>query len=95
MDCGDQDFGSGCVALLDPTYFNGTGIARTSMATGKNGKIYFMNADNLGAYEQGLGHTDGIFQTIVLLIALICSNSRREVPKFFVFVPRIHLYHNS
>ncbi|KAK5122072.1 hypothetical protein LTR85_004318 [Meristemomyces frigidus] len=65
MDGGDQDFGSGGVALLDPTVFNGTGVARITITTGKNGKIYFMNADNLGGYKQGTGQTDGIIQTIV------------------------------
>ncbi|KAI7470730.1 WSC-domain-containing protein [Hortaea werneckii] len=65
MDGCDQDFGSGGVALLDPSHFNGTGVARIAITTGKNGKIYFMNADNLGGYKEGPGQTDGIIQTIV------------------------------
>lgn len=65
MDGGDQDFGSGGVVLLDPTVFNGTGVARMAITTGKNGKIYFMNADNLGGYKQGPGQTDLVVQTIV------------------------------
>ncbi|KAI7279174.1 hypothetical protein KC343_g2034 [Hortaea werneckii] len=65
MDGGDQDFGSGGAALLDPSYFNGTGVARIAITTGKNGKICFMNADNLGGYKHGPGQTDGIIQTIV------------------------------
>lgn len=65
MDGGDQDFGSGGVALLDPAVFNGTGVARMAITTGKNGKIYFMNANNLGGYKQGQGQTDLVVQTIV------------------------------
>ena len=65
MDGGDQDFGSGGVVLLDPKTFSGTGVARMAVTTGKNGKIYFMNADNLGGYKQGPGQTDLVVQTIV------------------------------
>lgn len=65
MDGGDQDFGSGGVALLDPGTFKGTGVNKIAVAAGKNGKIYVLNADNLGGYKLGSGGTDGILQTIV------------------------------
>ena len=65
MDGGDQDFGSGGMALLDPGTFHGTGVSRMGVTAGKNGKIYILNADNLGAYRLGTGQTDGIIQTIV------------------------------
>ena len=64
MDGGDQDFGSGGVTLLDPTVFKGTGVSRMAVGAGKNGKIYVLNADNLGGYKQGPGGSDGILQTI-------------------------------
>ncbi|KAL9113797.1 MAG: hypothetical protein Q9227_002243 [Pyrenula ochraceoflavens] len=64
MDGGDQDFGSGGISLLDPTVFKGTGVARIGVTSGKNGKIYILNADNLGGYRLGSGGTDGIIQTI-------------------------------
>jgi hypothetical protein len=64
MDGGDQDFGSSGVTLLDPTVFKGTGANRIAVGSGKNGKIYFMNADNLGGYKQGSGGSDGVIQTI-------------------------------
>ena len=35
------------------------------MTAGKNGKIYILNANNLGGYKLGPGQTDGIIQTIV------------------------------
>ncbi|KAL8948865.1 MAG: hypothetical protein Q9222_004981 [Ikaeria aurantiellina] len=65
MDGGDQDFGSGGVALLDPGTFKGTGVSRIAVTSGKNGKIYILNANNLGGYKLGPGQTDGIIQTIV------------------------------
>ncbi|KKY27503.1 putative wsc domain-containing protein [Phaeomoniella chlamydospora] len=65
MDAGDQDFGSGGIALLDSSTFSGTGVSRIGVTSGKNGKIYILNADNLGGYRMGSGQTDGILQTIV------------------------------
>jgi len=50
---GDTDFGSAGLSLLDPTVFYGTGVARIAIAGGKDGKIYFMNADNLGGFAGG------------------------------------------
>jgi iron transport multicopper oxidase len=50
---GDLDFGSAGVALLDPTVFNGTGVNRIAVAGGKDGKVYIMNADNLGGFAGG------------------------------------------
>jgi hypothetical protein len=54
LNGGDQDFGSSRVALLDPDTFFGTGVSRLAVAGGKSGKIYILNADNLGGYAQGL-----------------------------------------
>lgn len=64
MDGGDQDFGSGGISLLDPTVFKGAGVSRIGVTSGKNGKVYILNADNLGGYRLGPGGTDGIIQTI-------------------------------
>ena len=64
MDGGDQDFGSGGIALLDPTVFKGTSVSKIAVTAGKNGKIYILNANNLGGYRLGPGQTDGIIQTI-------------------------------
>ncbi|MCJ1242521.1 hypothetical protein MMC14_010529, partial [Varicellaria rhodocarpa] len=64
LDGGDEDFGSGGIALLDPTVFKGTGVSKIAVTAGKNGKIYILNANNLGGYKLGPGQTDGIIQTI-------------------------------
>lgn len=50
--------------MLDPSVFNGTGVARMALTAGKNGKIYVLNADNLGGFKQGPGQTDLVLQTI-------------------------------
>lgn len=38
---------------------------KVPLVAGKNGKIYILNANNLGGYKMGTGQTDGIVQTIV------------------------------
>ena len=53
LDGGDRDFGSSGACLLDPTTFSGTGVDRMIVAGGKSGKVYVMNADNLGGFAQG------------------------------------------
>lgn len=50
LNGGDKDFGSSGVSLLDPTVFSGAGVSRIATAAGKSGKLYFMNADNLGGF---------------------------------------------
>ena len=65
MDGGDQDFGSGGIVLLDSGTFKGTGVTKMAVTVGKSGKVYFLNANNLGGYKLGPGQTDGIIQTFV------------------------------
>lgn len=50
---GDTDFGSGGLALLDPSVFYGTGISRIAIGAGKDAKMFIMNADNLGGFAGG------------------------------------------
>ncbi|PVH87180.1 WSC-domain-containing protein [Cadophora sp. DSE1049] len=64
MDGNDQDFGAGGLVLLDPATFSGGSIDKMAVTAGKNGKIYIVNANNLGGYKLGAGQTDGIIQTI-------------------------------
>lgn len=64
MDGNDQDFGAGGLVLLDPATFSGGSIDKMAVTAGKNGKIYILNANNLGGYKLGAGQTDGIIQTI-------------------------------
>lgn len=66
LDNADRDLGSGGVALLDPSTFNGNGVSRIAVTVGKNGVCYVLNADNLGGYKLGTGGTDSILQTITM-----------------------------
>jgi iron transport multicopper oxidase len=53
LDGSDRDFGSSGSCLLDPTTFSGTGVDQMIVAGGKTGKVYVLNADNLGGFAQG------------------------------------------
>jgi hypothetical protein len=64
----DLDFGSAGVALLDPTVFYGTGVSRIAVAGGKDGKVYIMNADNLGGFAGGK-------QLLELYLTATCTNN--------------------
>jgi hypothetical protein len=57
LDGGDLDFGSSGAALLSP-YFSGGGVSQVVVAGGKSGKIYFMDANNLGGFAGGTGGSD-------------------------------------
>ncbi|CZS88993.1 uncharacterized protein RCO7_04645 [Rhynchosporium graminicola] len=61
---GDTDFGSGGLALLDPTVFYGTGVSRIALGAGKDAKLFIMNADNLGGFAGGKAGADNVIQTI-------------------------------
>lgn len=66
MDAGDRDLGSGGIVLPDPSVFSGGGVSRLAIAVGKNGKVYVMNADNLGGYKLGSAGGDNVVQEIGL-----------------------------
>jgi hypothetical protein len=57
LDGGDLDFGSSGAALLSP-YFSGGGVSQVVVAGGKSGKIYFMDANNLGGFAGGTRGSD-------------------------------------
>ncbi len=57
LDGGDIDFGSSGAALLSP-FFSGGGVSQVIVAGGKSGKIYFMDANNLGGFTEGGGRGD-------------------------------------
>ena len=47
LDNADRDLGSGGVALLDPSTFNGSGVSRIVVTVGKNGVCYVLNAQEV------------------------------------------------
>ena len=40
-------------------------MTKMAVTAGKNGKVYILNANNLGGYRLGTGQTDNVLQTIV------------------------------
>jgi iron transport multicopper oxidase len=66
LDAEDSDLGSGGIALLDNSYFNGTNVLQIGVVVGKAGTIYVVNANNLGGYKEGPGQTNAVLQTLQL-----------------------------
>ncbi|KAF3905657.1 hypothetical protein ABW21_db0206699 [Orbilia brochopaga] len=64
LDQTDKDLGSSGLTLLDAGTFSASGVTRIGVTGGKNGKIYVVNADNLGGYKMGSGGGDAVLQTI-------------------------------
>jgi iron transport multicopper oxidase len=64
LDAGDRDLGSSGACVLDSSPFNGTGVNRIALAAGKTGRLFVLNADNLGGFRQGAGGTDAVIQSI-------------------------------
>lgn len=65
LDAGDRDLGSSGLCLLDGSVFRGNGVNRIGIVGGKKGKLFVLNADNLGGFKQGDGGTgDAVLQTI-------------------------------
>ncbi|KAF7884514.1 uncharacterized protein EAF02_004850 [Botrytis sinoallii] len=91
MDAGDQDFGSGGIVLVDPTVFKGTGVDKMAVTAGKNGKIYSLNANNLGGYKLGPGQTDNILQTIVTSAAVFGACGSYPLEGGFIYCTPVGL----
>ncbi|KAF7951604.1 hypothetical protein EAE96_006907 [Botrytis aclada] len=91
MDAGDQDFGSGGIVLLDPTVFKGTGVDKMAVTAGKNGKIYILNANNLGGYKLGPGQTDNVLQTIVTSAAVFGACGSYPLEGGFIYCTPVGL----
>ncbi len=58
--------GSGGFVLLDKNHFSGTKIQELGVVVGKSGKVYILNANNLGGYAEGAGQSDIVVQTLQL-----------------------------
>lgn len=66
LNGGDRDMASAGVALLDRNTFNApsVGVNGIAVASGKNGVVYIMNADNLGGFYNGGANKDATLQQI-------------------------------
>jgi hypothetical protein len=61
LDGADRDLGTSPLELL-PSEFSCGDIRRIGVVTGKSGKTYWLNLDNLGGYQNGPNKLDNIIQ---------------------------------
>ncbi|KAL8837213.1 MAG: hypothetical protein Q9176_005844 [Flavoplaca citrina] len=62
LDGADKDLGTTPFELLPPSTFNCPNAKRMGVVTGKSGKTYILNLDNLGGYQMGANKLDAIPQ---------------------------------
>ncbi|KAL9580059.1 MAG: hypothetical protein Q9212_004716 [Teloschistes hypoglaucus] len=63
LDGADKDLGTTPLELLPPSTFSCPNAKRLGIVTGKSGKTYFLNLDNLGGYQMGVNKLDAIPQS--------------------------------
>ncbi|KAI4174701.1 MAG: hypothetical protein LQ343_002072 [Gyalolechia ehrenbergii] len=62
LDGADKDLGTTPLELLPPDVFTCANAKRLGVVTGKSGKTYILNLDNLGGYQMGVNKLDAIPQ---------------------------------
>jgi hypothetical protein len=62
LDGDDNDLGTTPIELL-PNQFSCGDVKRMGVVTGKTGKTYWLNMDNLGGYRNGPNRLDAVLQT--------------------------------
>ncbi|KAL6354487.1 hypothetical protein LRP88_11824 [Fusarium phalaenopsidis] len=62
LDGADKDLGTSPLELL-PSQFSCGDVKRMGVVTGKSGKTYWLNLDNLGGYRNGPNNKDRVIQT--------------------------------
>lgn len=64
LDENDEDLGSGGPIALPTEYFGTKAIPHLVVQVGKDGRIFLINADDMGGYRQGPGESDAVLQTL-------------------------------
>ncbi|KAI4717875.1 WSC-domain-containing protein [Aureobasidium sp. EXF-10727] len=62
LDGADKDLGTSPLELLPTDVFKCKNVARMGVVTGKSGKTYWLNLDNLGGYQMGPNKLDAAVQ---------------------------------
>lgn len=62
LDGADKDLGTSPLQLL-PSQFSCGSVQRIGMVTGKSGKTYWLNMDDMGGYRNGQNRLDNIIQS--------------------------------
>ncbi|WVR00301.1 hypothetical protein IAU59_007444 [Kwoniella sp. CBS 9459] len=61
LDGADKDLGTSPLELL-PSQFSCGEVKRIGVVTGKSGKTYWLNLDNMGGYQNGANKLDAVLQ---------------------------------
>jgi outer membrane protein assembly factor BamB len=64
LDENDEDLGSGGPIALPTEYFGTKAIPHLVVQVGKDGRIFLIDADNMGGYRQGPKESDAVLQTL-------------------------------
>ena len=62
LDGADKDLGTSPLQLL-PSQFSCGSVQRIGMVTGKSGKTYWLNMDDMGGFRNGANRLDNVLQT--------------------------------
>lgn len=62
LDGADKDLGTSPLELLQPDVFTCPNVRRMGVVTGKSGKTYILNLDNLGGYRNSPNQLDAVPQ---------------------------------
>ena len=73
LDGMDKDLGTSAFVLLEPAAFATGRAARLCCVAGKTGKLYVLDADDLGGYQMGAGRRDAALQVAQLGGAVFAS----------------------
>jgi hypothetical protein len=60
LDGADKDLGTTPLEILPTSYFTCLNVKRMGVVTGKSGKTYVLNLDNLGGYQMGADKLDNV-----------------------------------
>ncbi|KAF2108754.1 WSC domain-containing protein [Lophiotrema nucula] len=63
LDGADRDLGTSPLVILPSDVFSCPNHRRIGVVTGKTGKTYWLNLDNLGGYQNGPNALDAVIQT--------------------------------
>jgi hypothetical protein len=64
LDQNDEDLGSGGPVALPTEYFGTAAHPHLVVQVGKDGRVFLIDADNMGGYRQGPGKKDAVLQTL-------------------------------
>lgn len=64
LDQNDEDFGSGGPMALPTEFFGTPSVPHLVIQVGKDGRVFLLNADNMGGYLQGPEESDAVLQQL-------------------------------